>query len=500
MKAKKLISALLGLCLTVSAFSTMPVNARGELIQGDVDDSGKFSLVDVIAVNRWLHNPNMFKDWQYYYYQWKNADWNEDGKVNVIDLALMKRALIEDIKILNPILNATNLSESVNPEAVEGKDLDDNFILKQTAFYLNLMQKTAKDGTNTLISPYSVVQALAMTANGADGQTLSEMQNVIGGGMSIEELNQYLYTQKSNQPNKENCKLLTANSIWCRDYHPDTNIPFVVKEDFLQTNKNFYDSDVFTAPFDEITVNDINNWTKAHTDKMIPQLIEELPEYAVMCLVDAVTFDAKWSSVFQDSYERNQWFTNANGSKQNAEVMSDKEYRFISDEHSKGFMKSYAGGNYAFVAILPEEGMTTTEYLNTLTADSLHNLLANPEYTNVEIKMPKFSYEYETSLCDTLKEMGMPTAFDKNDADFSKMADPLPDRNISIDNVIHKTFIDLTEDGTRAASATIVMMTEEPTEPPPPEETIILNRPFVYCIVDTETSLPMFIGTVETLE
>ncbi len=216
-KAKKLISALLSICLTVSTLSVMPVNARGELVQGDVDNNGKFSLVDIIAVSRWLHNPQFFKDWQYYYYQWKNADWNEDGKVNVIDLALMKRALIEDVKILNPVLDAKNLSESVNAQSVEEKELDENFILKQTAFYLNLMQKTAEDGTNTLISPYSVVQALAMTANGADGQTLSEMENVIGGGMSMEELNPYLYTQRTSQPDTEDCKLLTANSIWCRE-------------------------------------------------------------------------------------------------------------------------------------------------------------------------------------------------------------------------------------------------------------------------------------------
>ena len=109
-KAKKLISALLGLCMTVSAFSVMPVNARGELPQGDVDGNGKFSLIDMIAVSHWLHNPQFFKDWQYYGYQWKNADWNGDGKVNVIDLALMKRSLTEEIKILNPILHATNLS------------------------------------------------------------------------------------------------------------------------------------------------------------------------------------------------------------------------------------------------------------------------------------------------------------------------------------------------------------------------------------------------------
>ncbi|MEE5994104.1 MAG: serpin family protein [Oscillospiraceae bacterium] len=498
MKTKKLISAVLGLCLTVSAFSAVPVNAKNDPLQGDVDGNGKFSLVDVVAVNRWLHNSSDFHDWRYEAYQWKTADLNSDGIVNVIDLALMKRSLIQTKQMLNPVLSVTNLSKSVNPETVEGKDLDEDFILKQTEFYLNLMQKTAQDGANTLISPYSVVQALAMTANGAQNQTLDEMQNVIGGGMSMDELNKYLYTLRTKQPNEENCKLLTANSIWCKDTLPDTDIPFAVKDEFLQENKNFYDADVFTAPFDETTVNDINLWTNAHTDQMIPKLINKLNPLTVMCLVNAVTFDAKWSDPYHDSYECENWFTDANGTAQNADVLLDEEHSYISDEHSQGFMKYYEGGRYAFAAILPEEGMTTIEYLNTLTADSLHKMLSNREYRTIDASIPKFSYDYSIELPETLQEMGMPTAFDKSAADFHAMADLPEGYNLYISNVIHKTFIELNETGTRAAAATIVMMDANEAMPEEPIR-IALNRPFVYYIVDTQTNLPIFMGTVESL-
>ncbi|HAJ96567.1 MAG TPA: serine protease [Ruminococcus sp.] len=499
-KAKKLISALLGLCLTVSAFSAMPVNAKIDPLQGDVDGNGKFSLVDVVAVNRWLHNSSDFHDWRYEAYQWKTADLNGDGIVNVIDLALMKRSLIETVKALNPVLSATNLSKSVNSETVEGKELDEDFILKQTEFYLNLMQKTAQDGANTLISPYSVVQALAMTANGAQNQTLEEMQNVIGGGMPMEELNKYLYTQRTSQPNEENCKLLTANSIWCRDKLPYSDAPFLVKESFLQKNKNFYNADIFTAPFDETTIDDINKWTNANTDKMIPKLINELNKSTVMCLINAVTFDAKWSDPYYDSYTRENWFTDANGTAQNADILYSEEHSYLSDEHSQGFMKYYEGGRYAFVGILPEEGMTTTEYLNTLTADSLHNMLVNRSSERVITQIPKFSYDYSIELPDTLKEMGMPSAFEMFGADFHGMADLPEDNNLYISNVIHKTFIELNETGTRAAAATIVVMdvAAEAYDPQQPKE-VILNRPFVYYIVDTETNLPIFMGTVESL-
>ena len=499
MKTKKMISALLGFCLTISAFSAMPVNAKSDPLQGDVDGNGKFSVVDLVAVNRWLHNPDEFQfDWRYDAYQWQTADLNDDGLVNVIDLALMKRSLIETDKALHPVLNATNLSKSVNPETIEGNELDEDFILKQTEFYLNLMQKTAQDGANTLISPYSVVQALAMTANGAQNQTLDEMENVIGGGISMDDLNKYLYTLRTSQPNTENCKLLTANSIWCRDKLPNTDIPFAVKDEFLQKNKNFYNAEVFTAPFDETTVNDINLWTNANTEQMIPTLISKLNPATVMCLINAVTFDAKWSDPYDDSYTRENWFTDANGTAQNADVLFGEEHSYLSDEHSQGFMKYYEGGRYAFAAILPEEGMTTTEYLNTLTADSLHKMLSNREYRTIDASIPKFSYDYSIELRETIQEMGMPTAFEEWGADFHAMAD-LPDgNNLYISNVIHKTFIELNETGTRAAAATIVTVDTAEAMPEEPIR-IALNRPFVYYIVDTQTNLPIFMGTVENL-
>ena len=380
-KAKKLISALLGLCLTVSGLTAIPANAKG--VQGDIDASGKLGVTDLIALRRWLANPDEFKSWYYSsMYQWDCADLNGDGKLNVIDLALMKQKLTKNMQSLNPVYTANNLMASITAESAQGKEADENFIHNQTEFYLNLIQKTAKDGTNTLVSPYSLVQCLGMVANGADGQTLDEMQNVLGGGMSIDELNQYLYTQRTSQPDTENCKLRTANSIWYRD----GGHLLSVEPDFLQINADYYGADAFKAPFDKTTAKDINKWCAFNTDNMITRLYDEkepLPEYTVMTLINAVCFDAKWSLPYMEYQIHENDFTAFDGTVSQVDMMYESNtYRnsqtsYIEDENAVGFRKYYSDGKYAFVAMLPDEGISIDEYVSGLTADSVQETLTN---------------------------------------------------------------------------------------------------------------------------
>ena len=174
-------------------------------------------------------------------------------------------------------------------------------------------------------------------------------------------------------------------------------------------------------------------------------------------------------------------------------MMNGETYEYLSDEHSTGFIKYYQDGKYAFAAILPEEGMTTGEYLATLTPDALHTMLSNPSRETVDISIPKFSLDYSTELGDTLQAMGMTSAFQSETADFSAMSD----RDLYISAVLHKTHIDMYEGGTRAAAVTAVLVKETCVMEPP--KSVVLDRPFVYVIMDTQTSLPIFFGTVETL-
>lgn len=453
--------------------------------KGDVNGDGELNVLDIVMMQKWILGAGDLTIAQ-------AADFNDDGETDIFDLALLKRELVAQQTIPPaPVeMKATNLmADMASVEPVAGMPADEAFVLGQTKFALSLLQNTAEENVNTLVSPYSAVQALGMTANGAAGNTKTEMEQTIG-SMAIEKLNEYLYTQRMEQPSEENCKLTTANSIWFRD---DAE-RITVNPAFLQTNANYYKADAFAAPFDQTTVDDINNWVDSNTDHMIPKLLEELKDENVMCLINAVVFDAKWEEPFykENVYERD--FTAYNGTVQAAKMMYGDAYYYLQDEHAKGFYKYYEGGQYAFAALLPEEGMTVTEYINGLTPESLHETLENPIRTTVGVGIPKFSYDYEVSLVEPLATMGMPTAFDEYNADFSEMAKTDMDA-LWIGDVLHKTHIDVFEGGTKAAAVTGVIM-DAPTAVPIPPEEIVLDRPFVYCIVDTETSLPVFIGTL----
>lgn len=452
-------------------------------VQGDANGDGKFGISDAVILQKYLMGDGEITDWQ-------SVDYTGDGVIDVFDLCMMKQALLK-IPELNPPTQPqeiVNLTADIKSAEVEGKDADETFVNGQTNFALELLKNTVSEKENVLVSPYSVVQALAMTGNGADGVTKEEFENVIGGGIDFDELNKYLYTQRTGQPNDEKCKLLTANSVWTRN--DDERIsPY---PEFLQKVVDYYSAELFKAPFDEETVKEVNKWVDTNTDHMIPKIVDEIDPSTVMMLINAVTFDAKWQSPYFKENVLEHDFTNYNGTVQQAEMMFSDEYSYLEDENATGFYKYYQGGRYAFAVLLPNEDITVVDYVKGLTPESLHNVLSNPQEDYIRAGLPKFSYDYGRELSEILADMGMPSAFDN--ADFSKLAP----QSVFISKVIHKTHIDVFEEGTRAAAVTVVEANDGC--PVPPEKEIILDRPFVYCIVDTETYLPVFMGTLMNLE
>lgn len=172
-----------------------------------------------------------------------------------------------------------------------------------------------------------------------------------------------------------------------------------------------------------------------------------------------------------------------------AELMRSGEDLFVSDENARGFIKRYRNG-YSFMAILPNEGISLSDYIDTLEGDDLVKLFNNAEYVEVNATLPKFKYEYSVSLNDALKALGMEKAFYGG---FGNLGESQLGE-IFISNVSHKTFIEVNNMGTKAAAATDVEMGVESC--PSRIETVTLDRPFLYAIVDNETGLPVFIGTL----
>jgi len=385
----------------------------------------------------------------------------------------------------------TDLMDGVVSQNVYGRPVDNEFIAPMADFSINLFQQSIADDENSLISPLSVMLALAMTTNGADGETLTELEALLGGGMPIDLLNEYLYSYVNRLPSQENAKLSIANSIWFRDDESLNVVP-----EFLQVNADFYRAQIYRAAFDERTVSDINGWVYENTDGMIDDIIEGISVDTVMFLINAVAFDAEWARIFTEDNVREGDFTDIHGNNQRVEFMHSTEHRFIEDGKATGFIKPYAGGSYSFVALLPNEDVSIDEYIQSLTGSGFIEMLENMRSVDVVASMPKFEFEFDLSMVDALKALGVEAAFNNEMADFSEMATSA-NGNIFIDDVIHKTFISVDERGTRAGAATMVVMRAESA--PAEIKFVRLDRPFVFAIVDSSTNLPIFIGAVLTV-
>lgn len=385
---------------------------------------------------------------------------------------------------------STNLMENVTPQVVNDVPNMDAGAAAAADFGVRLFQTALEDDKNTLISPLSVLYALSMTANGADGETLAQMEEVLG--MDIQSLNSFMAAYMKNLPTSEAYKLHLANGIWFRD-----DPSFEVNQDFLQTNANYYNAEIRKAAFDEATRKEINDWVKTNTDGMIPEILDQIHPAAVMYLVNALAFEAKWAQEYEEFQIRDGSFTTEDGTVRDVQMMHSSEHRYLEDEQARGFIKYYEDQRYAFVALLPKEGVTVAEYVEGLTGEHLKQMLDEPEDILVETAIPKFETRYDVQMSEILQQMGMNDAFSKNDADSSRLGIYHSDgSNIYISRVLHKTFISVAEQGTKAGAATVIELPAEGAFANPEYRTVTLDRPFVYLLIDCETNLPFFIGTM----
>lgn len=382
--------------------------------------------------------------------------------------------------------DATMQATDVNLESFQADTAD---------FSIALLQKNLENGEkNVMVSPVSVLTALAMTANGAEGETLAQMQQVLGKSQNLEQLNQNIKAWSESLTNTKDTALKVANSIWFKD--DESRIQ--VDESFLEKNAAYYNADIYKAAFDESTLKDMNNWVSAKTEGRVKDILDKIPDDAVMYLVNALAFDAEWRWVYYESQVWDGTFYAGNGEEETVPFMHSEEGLFLQDENATGFVKPYKEG-YSFVAILPNAGISPQEYVASLSGEKFLQLLEGQKQTTVYASIPKFEAEYEVEMKDILMGLGMPDAFDADKADFSKLG-VSAEGNIYLSRVIHKTYISVNEKGTEAGAATVVEATAETAALVEEYYEVYLERPFVYAIVENETNIPLFIGTVDSVE
>lgn len=368
-----------------------------------------------------------------------------------------------------------------------------------SAFGLKLLQSVRQEpGDNgVLLSPLSVSLALSMAANGADGETLAQFEAVLGGGVSLEELNAacaQMMDDYQNLDGSTQCSI--ANSIWA---DPDGQI----LEDFIGTCAGVFDAQVFqedlSAP---AVVGNLNRWVSDHTNQMIPKIVTEpFDGNTAALLVNALYLNNTWASEFdpRDTYPRE--FTHGDGSVQKLDFLNhfSQSFPYLSNDNCEGVLLPYDDGRLGFFALMPKlypDAPDFDTWLDGLEGEDLPQI-ATPEAVSefLCLSLPKFEAEWNGELKDVLASIGLDQAFDPDLADFSRLGDN--PYGYSISQVIHAARIDVNEKGTEAAAATVVAAESGSAAPPEEGITLIFDRPFLYGIVDLETGLPLFLGTFE---
>lgn len=208
-------------------------------------------------------------------------------------------------------VKAADLMDGIQKRTVARRVADDRFTAAGTDLALKLFKATAEGSSdNLLISPLSIWLALSMTANGAKGETLSQMETLLGGDIKLDELNEYLNSYMASLEGDKKNTLSIANSIWFRSAKEG-----MISKDFLQKNADYYGAAAYSSPFDKSTVNDINNWVKQNTDGMIEKLLDGIDSDAFMYIINAMAFEAEWSNTYTKNNLSDGTFTDINGAK-----------------------------------------------------------------------------------------------------------------------------------------------------------------------------------------
>ena len=377
-----------------------------------------------------------------------------------------------------------------DPETVS---IDTNVVTANTQFGFHLFNEIRKieQDKNIFISPLSISIALAMTLNGASGETEQAMTNTLQlQQLRSESINTgYAGLRHALQTSDPKVVLTIANSLWARQ-----DVPF--KQDFLQRNTQFFGAEVSTLDFtDPNTLKTINQWVNTNTNGKIPEILDEIKPDAVLFLINAIYFKGAWQTEFDPSHTRDGTFYLATGDEKQVPMMTrtgDYPYYANYEENFHAINLAYGDGRISMYIFLPYGESDLNTFLDNLNAESWENWVSQFREEEVLLVMPKFKLEYEKMLNAPLKSLGMDIAFQPSGADFSRMAHlENLGGNLFIGDVRHKAVVEVNEEGTEAAAVTSVEVRVESAPP-----AFMANRPFFFAIHDNETKTVLFMGTV----
>ena len=354
-----------------------------------------------------------------------------------------------------------------------------------TRFGFKLLQdlREREPGGNIFISPLSISIALTMTYNGAVGETERAMAEVLEiDGLDLYTVNNSNAALRNSLENPDpKVEISIANSIWSRQ-----GVEF--NSDFLERNRLFFEAEIasldFNAPQAKETIND---WVDANTNSKIQKIVEEIDPQTVLFLINAIYFKGNWQDEFDKSRTRAGVFHLSDGSEKRVQMMHrEGAYPYFRGKNFEAAGLPYSDGRVSMYIFLPNRDSNLDEFLDGLNAENWEYWISQFRGKRCDMMLPRFRLEYEVKLNDTLKALGMEIAFNSGAADFSRMGPP----SLFISKVQHKTFVEVNEEGTEAAAATVIILKK--STPP----VFRVDRPFFFAIYDAETQTILFMGIV----
>jgi len=372
-----------------------------------------------------------------------------------------------------------------------------SIVASNTDFAVRLLRELQgeQEGKNIFVSPLSVSIALAMTYNGANSSTREAMSSVLGlNGMSDDAVNTgYNQLIESLLNADKDVSLNIGDSVWIK-----SDFAKAVKPDFTDALSKYYRSEVYSGPFDSSTIKEVNSWVNKETSGKIRKILDQIDSDNVMFLLNAIYFKGDWVDKFDVAKTHSANFTTADGVAGGAivktEMMSrDGSYHYYGDKQVKIARLPYGRDKIAMYVFLPVEGNSLESFMAGLTGDKLEAYFTKLSKTELELQIPKLKLEYgKVDLKDALTELGMGITFDRDSADFTRIADVAPER-LYLAFVEHKAVVEINEKGTEAAAVTNVGVSVTSM---PLRTSFIVDRSYLFVIRDDRTGTILFSGLI----
>lgn len=373
------------------------------------------------------------------------------------------------------------------------------YVKRSNEFALNLYKaviQSENGNKSTIVSPFSAVYMLGMLNDGSAGKTAEEISTVLGFGKDGKQaINEFCKAMIEQTPEVDPSVLLqTANCVVVNDKrHVE------LQDQFVNDISKYYKGEVMTLNFASTnSLNTINNWSNAHTDGMIPTLMNQLSEDAAMLLLNAISFKATWTEKFDEKDTQIETFTKEDGTTESVKMMHRHAIARVGEgsDFYTLLLPYGSGDKWSMTIFLPKEGKTVSDVVNSLDMSKWSTYAYEyPSTRNVDIKLPRFENTYKADIKNALQRMGVQSMFDADNADLSLICN---NKRLCVSEMEQTTAIEVSEEGTKTSTVTIAELGDTEEYGISGDKVFFYaNQPFVYIIREASSGAVFFIGTYQ---